>query len=262
MKVDRKQIQEFKKIIGDYYKKNKRHLPWRNTKNPYNILVSEIMLQQTQVARVLIKYSQFIDKFPDFKTLSEASLADVLLVWQGMGYNRRAMYLKKIAEIVTTKFKGRMPSDTKILATFPGIGKTTAHSICAFAFNIPTIFIETNIRRVFIHSFFKDGQKINDKEILPLVETTLDPQNPREWYYALMDYGAMLVKKVENPNRRSKHYSKQSQFEGSTRQLRGKALRHLLQYGYIEEQAFPKAVLTQMEKEGFIREKKGKYIIR
>ncbi|MEK7079017.1 MAG: A/G-specific adenine glycosylase, partial [Patescibacteria group bacterium] len=133
----------------------RRDFPWRNTTDPYHILVSEVMLQQTQVARVMVKFPIFIDQFSNFKELATASTKDILQVWQGMGYNRRALYLKKIAEIVITQYKGKLPDDPAILDTFPGIGEATAASIVAFAFNKPLVFIETNIRRVFIHLFFE-----------------------------------------------------------------------------------------------------------
>ncbi len=152
-------------------------------------------------------------------------------MWQGLGYNRRAKYLQESAKKVVNEFGGTLPQDQKILATFPGIGAATAASICTFAFNAPVAFIETNIRRVFIHHFFNDAESVSDKDILPMVESTLDRENPREWYWALMDYGAHLAKTMPNPNRRSKHYTKQSKFEGSNRQIRGAIVRLLLDQG-------------------------------
>lgn len=250
----------------------KRDLPWRDTTDPYRILVSEVMLQQTQVARVLIKYPIFMSQFPNFKQLAQASIKDILQVWQGMGYNRRALYLKKIAEIVVTQHKGKLPDDPAILDTFPGIGEATAASIVAFAFNKPVVFIETNIRRVFIHLFFEDRKlKVDDREILPLVEKTLDVKNPREWYWALMDYGAHLGKTVDNPNKKSKHYSIQSKFEGSDRQVRGEILRILLKKSQTEKNIIEvlkkkndrvKNILQNMIKEGLIEYKLQKYSIK
>jgi A/G-specific adenine glycosylase len=189
-------------------------------RDSYRILVSEIMLQQTQVERVLDKYKVFIRIFPDFSSLAVAPLADILKVWQGLGYNRRAVALQKIAISVMKESRGRLPVTREELLKLPGIGKYTASAILTFACNQPNIFIETNIRRVFIHFFFRDRENISDAEILPLIEMTLDAGNPREWYYALMDYGAMLKKTVENPNRKSSHYKKQAPFHGSNRQLR------------------------------------------
>lgn len=257
---------KFAKLIWDFYQNNKRDLPWRNTTDPYRILVSEIMLQQTQVARVLVKYPEFVKKFPAFKSLNKNSIAEILTVWQGMGYNRRALYLKKIAEKVEKEYKGALPKDPKILQTFPGIGSATACSILVFSYNLPLVFIETNIRRVFIHHFFKDKKGIHDKELLPLVEQYLDRKNPREWHYALMDYGSHLGKTELNPNRRSTHYVKQSKFEGSLRQLRGEVLKVLLEFKTIpisslksqtKDPRLEKA-LNQLEKEGFLSISKNK----
>lgn len=226
----------FQEKILDFYHKNGRHdLPWRKTTDPYLILVSEIMLQQTQVARVMIKYPQFISAFPDAHSLAEASLSEVLGVWKGMGYNRRAIALRTIAELVISEFSGVIPDEETVLSGFPGIGKATASSIVAFAFERPTVFIETNIRRVFIHCFFGDKVPVSDSEIRPLVARTLDIRHPREWYYALMDYGAVLGRGIPNPNRRSTHYCRQPAFEGSDRQLRGRILETLLLEGTMKK---------------------------
>jgi len=204
-------------------------MPWRETKNPYHIVVSEIMLQQTQVERVMKKYPLFIKKFPSFQVLAWASRARVLAVWQGLGYNRRALALQKIAHIVVNEYKGALPSDHELLQKMPGIGKATAGSVATFAFNRPIPFIETNIRRVYIHFFFAKKRKVNDAEILPLVLRTMDLKNPREWFFALMDYGSMLGEKMKtNPNKKSAHYMRQPKFEGSRRQLRGNILKTLL----------------------------------
>ena len=263
-------MEEFKKIVKDYYRKNKRDLPWRKTDNPYHILVSEVMLQQTQVSRVLIKYPIFISQFSNFKQLARASVKDVLQVWQGMGYNRRALYLKRIAEIMEGEYKGNLPDNPVILDSFPGIGPATAASIVAFAFNKPTVFIETNIRRVFINHFFKDKREVDDKQIFPLIQKTLDTKNPREWYHALMDYGSYLAKIMENPNKKSKHYSLQSSFEGSDRQIRGEILRLLLKEGLPEEKLIKiikkdpdkiKNILRDLTKEQFIKFKTKKYYV-
>lgn len=222
------QIKKFRSVVYDHYEHHGRDLPWRKTDIPYEIVVSEIMLQQTQVARVTAKYREFIRAFPNMKTLARASLRDVLAVWQGLGYNRRAQSLKKLAEMVVTDFQGEVPSDVRSLMKLPGIGNATAHAVCAYAFNEPVVFIETNIRTVFIHHFFSDGTEVRDGEILPLVEQTLDRENPRRWYNALMDYGVALKKQFPNPGKKSAHYQKQGPFEGSNRQIRGAILRTLM----------------------------------
>jgi A/G-specific adenine glycosylase len=221
-------IGKFRKMVLTYYADHGRDLTWRRTRDPYHILVSEIMLQQTQVERVREKYPAFIAAFPDFPSLAGAPLSDVLAVWQGMGYNRRAISLQKCARRVVEEYDGVLPQDPEILETFPGIGRATASSICAFAFNMPVVFIETNIRRVFIHFFLSDHDRVDDTEILPIARQALLRQDPRTWYNALMDLGAALKKSGENPNRRSRHYTKQSAFEGSDRKIRGHILRLLL----------------------------------
>lgn len=221
-------IVPFKQIVYDYYYQHQRSFVWRQEPTPYFVFISEVMLQQTQTYRVAPKFDQFITAFPDFPALADASFAQVLQVWQGLGYNRRALYLQQAARIIAKEFSGTLPDEPTVLQELPGIGSATARSICAFAFNKPTIFIETNIRTVFIHFFFPGQQQIHDKQLLPLVEQTLDYADPRQWYYALMDYGVMLKQTVGNVSRKSAHYAKQSKFEGSDRQLRAAILRLLL----------------------------------
>jgi A/G-specific adenine glycosylase len=214
--------------IWDFYHEQRRIFEWRNDITPYRIVVSEIMLQQTQTSRVSEKFPQFLSVLSDFDTLSQATLSEVLQQWQGLGYNRRGKFLHEIAKKVVSEFGGTLPQDPIILETFPGIGKNTAGSVCAFAFNLPVPFIETNIRRVYIHEFFQDSVEVHDKELMPLIEETISKENPREWYYALMDYGAFLKTQIPNPNRKSKHYTIQSKFEGSNRQVRSTILAFLL----------------------------------
>lgn len=226
----------FQKTVRDFYISHKRSLPWRDNISPYGVVISEIMLQQTQVARVLQKYPTFMSRFPTFKDLARAQTKDVLQEWQGMGYNRRGLYLKQIAEQITHTHNGQLPKDPALLDAMPGIGPATACAIVTYRYNVPTVFIETNIRRVFLHHFFPDSEQVSDKEILPLVEKTLDTQNPRQWYYALMDYGTFLGKTQANANVRSKHYAKQSQFEGSDRQLRSKIVKLLLEKERLEKE--------------------------
>lgn len=215
---------EFQRTIYSYYNSHARKLPWRFEKDPYKILISEVMLQQTQVARVLVKYKEFLERFPTVESLARASLRDVLTVWQGMGYNRRGKYLKEAAGIIVREFGGVIPSTVETLVALPGIGHATASAILAYAFNKPVVFIETNIRAVYLYYFFKNGSNISDKQITGLVEKTLDRANPRTWYYALTDYGNYLKNKEKFKNTQSKHYAKQSKFEGSRRQLRAQVL--------------------------------------
>ena len=235
---------------------------WRHTTDPYQIVVSELMLQQTQVERVSIKFPQFIARFPDFAALAAAPLHDILTVWQGMGYNRRALYLKRCAEIVMHNHHGVLPADVETMSTFPGIGRATASSIAAFAFNMPVVFIETNIRRVCIHHFFPERETVTDNEIIPLVAQTLYRENPRVWYWALMDLGAALKKTVTNPNRRSAHYTRQAPFAGSDREIRGQIVKRLVTgagmsydelLGNLNEDAERvRTILAALEREGLV----------
>jgi len=222
------QVRAFRKKIYDYCDTYGRDLPWRKKLTSYRVLVSEIMLQQTQVERVLEKYTEFLSSFPDFSSLAKAPLAKLLRIWSGMGYNRRALALKVLAQNVVEHHQGKLPSDQEKLLALPGIGRYTAGAVMAFAFNKPVVFMDTNIRRVYIHEFFNDRLNIHDDELAPLVELTLDAENPRRWYNALMDYGAMLKREYANPNRRSAHYTRQSPFENSNRQVRGKILKALV----------------------------------
>ena len=205
------------------------------------------MLQQTQIPRVLEKFPQFIDRLPTFQALAAATLEEVIAAWQGLGYNRRARFAREIAIKICNEYDGVLPSDPDVLITFPGIGPATAGSLSAFAYNKPVVFIETNIRRVFIHSFFDPNRaeaKVHDNELYPLVKAALDYDNPREWYYALMDYGTMLAKQGENANRNSFHYTRQSAFEGSDRQIRGAILRALVQEGKLREDEIKKHIVA------------------
>lgn len=222
-----------------------RDLPWRRTRDPYAIWISEVMLQQTQVARVLTRWEAWLDRFPDVGALARASVSDVLAEWQGMGYNRRALALKSAAETVVDEFDGIFPADRRALVSLPGIGSATAQGIRAFAFDLPGVYLETNVRTVMLHHFFPEVPDVPDRELSPLVEATCpaapgaqDPapyaapsdadDTPRAWYYAMLDYGAYLKKTVPNPSRRSRSYTRQSRFEGSRRQKRALIVRLLL----------------------------------
>ena len=263
------QIRAFRQKVYHYYRNHGRELPWRKTDDPYMILISEIMLQQTQVARVIERYEQFIRAFPDIGSLAQARLREILNVWQGLGYNRRALMLKKLAEVVAIEFKGTVPSSVDSLMRLPGIGSATASAICAFAFNQPVVLIETNIRTVFIYHFFRDRGSVKDVEILPLVAQSLDQESPRIWYFALMDYGVALKKAHGNPGRGSAHYQKQAPFKGSNRQIRGMILQVLVKKPRVSEEQLVATIpfseevvqhnLKQLEKEGFVV-KKGRHI--
>lgn len=227
-----KREREFIAAVWSHYEREGRHdLPWREPADkrgnfdPYRIHVSEIMLQQTQVPRVLLKYDEFLKKFPTVRALAEATLADVLRVWQGLGYNRRAKLLRECAQTLVRDHRNTYLNTYEGLRTLPGIGPYTAGAIMAFAHNEPVAFIETNIRTVYLHHFFRGEDQVPDTKIMSYIERTLDRERPREWYYALMDYGAHLKRTIGNQNARSRHYAKQSKFKGSDREIRGAILR-------------------------------------
>lgn len=205
-----------------------RDLPWRNIDDPYQVLVSEVMLQQTQVSRVLNHWERFCALFPSIDALASADTALVLEQWQGLGYNRRALALKHSAEICSERYEGRVPQTQEALRALPGIGAATAAGVVAFAYRRPTVYIETNVRTVFIHEFFPSAASVTDKELSILVEATCSQDDPRGWYYALLDYGAHLKQSLVNPSRKSAHYTRQDAFTGSRRQKRAALLRTVL----------------------------------
>jgi A/G-specific adenine glycosylase len=264
------QVRAFRKKIYDFYDVEGRILPWRSRVTPYRVLVSEIMLQQTQVERVVERYGPFLAAFPDFPSLAKAPLSKLLRVWSGMGYNRRALSLKSLAQKVVEEHRGRLPTDQEKLLALPGIGKYTAGAVLAFSFNKPVVFMDTNIRRVYIHEFFHDRENIHDDEIIPLLELTIDALNPRKWYNALMDYGAVLKREQVNPNRRSAHYTKQGPFENSNRQVRGRIIKVLVKESpltmsqVVEKTGMQrdrvKTNLVQLAKEGFIKKKGNLFV--
>ena len=205
-----------------------RDLPWRGIDDAYGVLVSEVMLQQTQVKRVLGRWEHFMGMFPTPDALAAAAPADVLAEWQGLGYNRRALALKCACEICSQDFGGKLPETVDELKALPGIGPATAAGVVAFAHNRPAMYLETNVRTVFLHELFPDEEGIRDKQLEPLVRATCPADNPRSWYYALLDYGAHLKATFGNASRRSAHYTRQSAFEGSRRQKRAEVVRIVL----------------------------------
>jgi A/G-specific adenine glycosylase len=256
---------QFKKIVWDHYRKAGRsNLPWRKTTNVYHILVSEIMLQQTQVSRVVSKYTDWLRVYPDIKSLAQADFIEVLQYWQGLGYQRRAKYLQQIAVIILEKYNGKFPKNMSAeeLDELPGIGPYTARAIKTFSSNSPEVFIETNIRTVYIHHFFNGTSDVNDKDILSKIEETLELDSPKEWYWALMDYGSYLKSTGIKNNHQSKTYAKQTKFTGSNRQVRGKILKFLLEVKSVSLKSVHKKIsvdkdackkaMQELEKEGFI----------
>lgn len=226
---------EFQRFLRQQGEELYRTMPWREDTRPYYVLVSELMLQQTQVDRVIPKFEAFITAYPDEETLANAPLADVLTHWQGLGYNRRAKFLHDAAKTVTSQ--NEFPNDEQGLMALPGVGKNTAGAIRAYAFNQPAIFIETNVRAVYIHHFFSESDLVDDQQIYELLEQTIDRDHPREFYWALMDYGSWLKKQGVLPSR-SRHYKKQSPLKGSVREVRGRIIASLAQHDMTETELF------------------------
>ena len=212
-----------------------RDLPWRRTRDPYAIWVSEVMLQQTQVARVDGRWQRWLERFPDTAVLADADAGDVLEEWQGLGYNRRALSLARAARMIEDA-GGEFPREERDLVALPGIGPATAAGIRAFAFDLPGVYLETNVRTVFLHELFPDAHDVPDSALVPLVREACPgfaascgaERGPRAWYYALLDYGAFLKQTLPNPSRRSRTHARQSRFEGSHRQKRAELVRVLL----------------------------------
>ncbi len=268
-------ISQFQETMWDYYAHRARHdLPWRQpgsdgSFDPYRIMVSEIMLQQTQVRRVIPKFNEFMATFPGIETLAGAPLGDVLRMWSGLGYNRRAKFLWQAAGMLQSDLGGRFPRSPEGLAVLPGIGIHTAGAILAYSFNQPVVFIETNIRTVVLFHFFPNEERVTDKQIAEVVTKTLPERGlTREWYWAFMDYGSHLKQTVGNLSRASAGYTRQGRFEGSSRQVRGAVLR-LLGDGpqspegiraVITDERLP-VILTGLLHDELIHEKDGKFVL-
>lgn len=229
-KLSPAEIAAFRDAVYGHYREFKRDLPWRHTRDPYQILVSEMMLQQTQVSRVVSKFVEFVGRFPTARALASAPLGEVLETWAGLGYNRRAKMLWEAAKALVEKHSGILPSTYEGLRALPGIGDYTASAILAFAFGTGRPLIETNVRAVIIRHFFPRKKDVSEHEILSLTEQTLDRENPRDWYAAFMDYGAHLKANEGNHARRSAHHGKvkKTAFAGSMRQVRGEVLKEVL----------------------------------
>jgi A/G-specific adenine glycosylase len=262
---------EFRDAVYAFYDREGRVFPWRKNIRPWAVLVSEFMLQQTRTERVLRYWKRWMELWPGAEDLAAAPLETALREWSGLGYNRRAKYLHSCAKIIAEDHRGRVPSIPEELRKLPGIGAYCSGAIACFGYNYPSVFIETNIRAAVIHFFFHDHVTVSDREIYPVLEETLDRENPRRWYYALMDYGAALKKLTVNPNRKSAHYAKQSRFEGSFRQKRGKLVKALAFNGPASAKTLARRtgieegeiydVMNSLEKDLLVAEKEGVYRI-
>lgn len=243
---------KFRAVVWRHFTAHGRHeLPWRKTHNPYRILVSEVMLQQTQVDRVIPYYKNFLKEFPTVDVLAKAPLSNVLRVWQGLGYNRRARMLHEAAKIVVGKYQGRMPKDEVVLELLPGIGPYTARAVAAFAYNRDVIFIETNIRTAVTHHFFPDTEVVADSELLAVLTMAYPEGKAREWYAALMDYGSHLKRSGVKLNAKSASYTKQRSFKGSLREVRGAVMRALLNAPATQKELY---ALFPKKREAQVRE--------
>lgn len=259
-----------------------REFPWRETTDPYAILVSEVMLQQTQVSRVVPYYESWLADFPTLEALAAAPLDAVLRAWQGLGYNRRAIALKRAAEQLVAAHAPAhggpahsvadgepvaLPGDEAALRALPGVGPATAAGVLAFGFGRHATYLETNVRAVFLHELFADADGVRDREIVPLVESAAAVAeqrgvSARTWNYALLDYGAHLKRTQPNPSRRSAHHTRQSAFEGSRRQKRARLLRAVmdapgasaeeLASGLQLESSLTRDLLEELRAEGFV----------
>ena len=223
----------FRALVLERGRELYRDLPWRRTRDPYAVWISEVMLQQTQTSRVDGRWQRWLERFPTPAALAAAAPADVLDEWQGLGYNRRALALHRAAQAVAA-LGGELPAETAALEALPGVGPATAAGIRAFAFDLPSVYLETNVRSVLLHELFPGEEAVPDRRLVPILRATCpddahDPKDdPRTWYYALLDYGAYLKRSVPNPSRRSRGHARQSRFEGSHRQKRAELLRALL----------------------------------
>jgi len=263
----------FREKVYAHYRDQGRHdLPWRRTHDPYAVLVSEVMLQQTQVTRVIPYFEEWMERFPTPDALAAAPLEAVLRTWQGLGYNRRAVALVRAAEAIVSEHAGEVPVDRSELLALPGVGPATAAGVRVFASGEPDLYLETNVRAVILHEFFADAEGVPDTALPPLLEQTLDLDDPRSWYWALLDYGAHLKRTLPNPSRRSRHHSRQSPFEGSHRQLRARLLRAVMELpgstadelaaGFGEDPTRAGQALAELEAEGFLAEERGRYRVR
>lgn len=254
--------EQFQSLVYGRASECGRDLPWRRDNSPYSVLVSEFMLQQTQVSRVLPKYAAWMRLFPDIHALAGAATPEVLAAWSGLGYNRRALALHSSARRIDTGFSGSVPDDETALRALPGIGVYTSRAILAFAFNRPVVFLETNVRTVLLKHFYPTEEKVPDSLLEATAAYVLDRSHPALWYSALMDYGVEIKRLDGNHSRRSSAYRRQSPFDTSFRRVRGQLLKILVQEGPLDiEEAYRKLPFSreniersagELASEGFI----------
>ncbi|MFW9767877.1 MAG: Fe-S cluster assembly protein HesB [Candidatus Thorarchaeota archaeon] len=214
-------IRAFQNKVMNWWNENGRDLPWRCDSSPYNVLVSEVMLQQTQVSRVVPKYLEFLRRYPTIESLAEADAKELLKVWSGLGYNRRAMWLRDAAKQIVER--GGFPRTVEELRELKGVGPYTSRSILIFAFNEDLATVDTNIRRVLIASGFAT-EDMSDRELQRVADDFLPKGRSRDWHNALMDYGSLVL---DSGSTNIAPLTRQPKFKGSTRQLRGAIIRIL-----------------------------------
>lgn len=253
-------IEGLRALVWDHYAARARSFPWRETRDPWLVLVSEVMLQQTQTDRIAKRYPGFIEHYPTPEALASASVEELLGDWKGLGYNRRGLNLKRAAQMIVDRHGGEVPQEDDALRSLPGVGPYTAAAVRAFAFGEPVVLIETNIRRLFLYVFFAGEDEVPDRPVLERIREALDESDPHAWYYALMDLGSAMRTWVPNPNRKSKHYAVQSRFEGSDRQIRGRIIEAMLSGARTLDELYAldfdnrriSAQVEALEREGFL----------
>jgi A/G-specific adenine glycosylase len=231
MRLTDKKIILFRLKIFRWWRTHRRDLPWRHTNDPYAIAVSEVMLQQTQVSRVIPKYAEFMKTWPDVYSLAGARQDSVLRIWKGMGYNRRALYLHRMAKDVVGLYDGKFPDKEELLAALPGLGTYTVRAILVFAFRKNTVCVDTNIRKIITHYFFKDKPQ-KPAIIQSLAEQLVPVGKSWEWHQALMDYGALELNQSRITYQVSR--KKQKPFRETNRFFRGRII-DILREGKAEE---------------------------
>jgi A/G-specific adenine glycosylase len=283
------------KRILPWYREHGRHdLPWRASRDPYRVLVSELMLQQTQVPRVIPKYNAFIAEFPTVRRLAVADRAAVLRHWQGLGYNNRAVRLHALARVVSERLDGVLPQEYDALRALPGIGPYTAGAIMSFAYDKPAPCVDVNIRRVLSRIAWRKSERPSQTAIdaLALRAVTQAP-SPHDWHSALMDFGSavctarspkcascqvrpLCASKGMRPDEvASREHARQPSFLGSIRWWRGQILKRVLEEprgraallrsirnrpSPAERARFAQA-LGALEQEGLLRKRQGRYSV-